>query len=213
MDPTNSTVRRLGCIQFYSSITRKQHASIRHKTVIQMVTYTRYEAKMDEALDERCSCGEIETQDHMWTCKEMRPKRINFLAELDCWATKHHTHEPLQRSILESFTKWANRSQSGLLAKEYKIGMEKVMRGYIPAYWGQSQETHRQSIQINTTGAIWANFCGRFNITIGKTAAKPNTSRQLTTTTHKTEHSRGKICKQKSHTLYQLKDHLQLGDQ
>jgi hypothetical protein len=138
-----------------------------------------HEAKMDEALDERCSCGEIETQDHMWTCKEMRPKRINFLAELDCWATKHHTHEPLQRSILESFTKWANRSQSGLLAKEYKIGMEKVMRGYIPAYWGQSQETHRQSIQINTTGAIWANFCGRFNITIGKTAAKPNTSRQL----------------------------------
>jgi hypothetical protein len=113
----------------------------------------------------------------------MRSKRIHFLADIDHWATKNHTSKPLQTQILDCFTKWANKTRTGLPNIEYKIGMEKITRGYIPAYWGHQQDEYRKCTRIKTSGALWARklvkFSGQYNITIGKAMANKARHEQI----------------------------------
>jgi hypothetical protein len=92
-------------------------------------------------------------------------KTNQFSGRTNHWATKYHTHKPLQRSILESFTKWANRSRFGLPAKEYEIGMEKAcILGTKPRnsltkhtnkhHWGDLGKEAGQCVEVDSTSPL-----------------------------------------------------------
>jgi hypothetical protein len=117
---------------------------------------TQISAYFRRVLDSKCPCELVEDQEHMWLCEHRHIQRVHLLSEIDHHLTKKRTNTRLQKEIINCFTNWTAGRCNKNDKRIQQIGMDKVMRGYLPADWSHQQEAHRTTNQEATTGAVWA---------------------------------------------------------
>jgi hypothetical protein len=103
-----------------------------------------HRCRWEEGLIDKClTCNEVETQTHIFQCKDRGEWKKQFISGLRTFLTNHNTDEQVKDGLVAGLDAWIDgRENTHPIDPQKEIGWEQGFMGFLAADWGHRQAKH-----------------------------------------------------------------------
>jgi hypothetical protein len=117
-----------------------------------------HRCRWEEGVIDKCiSCNEVETQPHIFQCKERSAWKKEFINGLRTFLTNHQTDEQVKDGLVAGLDAWVDgRANTHPVDPQREIGWEQCFMGFLADNWGHRQAKHFAKIgETEVSATTW----------------------------------------------------------
>jgi hypothetical protein len=134
-----------------------------------------HRCRWEEGLFDKClTCNEVETQTHIFQCKNRMDWKREFISGLRTFLTNHNTDEQVKDGLVAGLDAWVDGCKNTHpIDPQKEIGWEQCFMGFLADDWGHRQARHFTRIgETEVSSTTWGMKLIQFLWEHGKKAWK-----------------------------------------